>query len=97
MIGTIEIPTDMPKTADASSGIAIPLAAVVRSNKSPNGYSVFVVESDGGHEIAHARPVELGPALGNDIVVTRGVELGERVVVMGATLLTDGETVRVIP
>ena len=97
MIGTIEVPTDMPQASDAGPGIAIPLAAVVRSNKSPNGYSVFVVESNGGDEIAHARPVDLGAASGNDIVVTRGVELGERVVVMGATLLTDGETVRVIP
>jgi RND family efflux transporter MFP subunit len=97
MIGTIEIPADAPAAADPRSGTAIPLAAVVRSNKSPNGYSVFVIESADGREVAHARPVELGPASGNDIAVTRGVQLGERVVVMGATLLTDGEAVRVIP
>ena len=97
MIGTIEVPTDAPQAAAAEPGVAIPLAAVVRSNKSPDGYSAFVVEVNGVHEVAHARPVELGPASGNDITVTRGVRLGERVVVMGATLLTDGEVVRVIP
>jgi RND family efflux transporter MFP subunit len=96
MIGTIEVPADSV-AAKAGSGTAVPLAAVVRSDKSPNGYSLFVVESAGGREVAHARPVELGPASGNDIAVNHGVQLGERVVVMGATLLTDGETVRVIP
>lgn len=96
MIGTVEVPTD-DGAADSASGAAIPLAAVVRSNQSPNGYGVFVVESANGRDVAHARPVELGPAAGNDIRVNSGVQLGEHVVVMGATLLTDGEAVRVIP
>jgi len=96
MIGTIEVAADSVD-ANAGSGTAVPLAAVVRSDRSPNGYSLFVVESAGGRDVAHARPVELGPASGNDIAVAHGVQLGERVVVMGATLLTDGETVRVIP
>ena len=96
MIGTVEVPTD-DAAADPQSGAAIPLAAVVRSNKSPNGYGVFIIDSANGREVARARSVELGPASGNDITVTRGVQLGEHVVVMGATLLTDGETVRVIP
>lgn len=97
MIGTIEIPTDTPAAANPGSGTAVPLAAVVRSSRSPNGYSVFVVEAVNGRDVAHARPVELGPASGNDIAVTSGLEMGEHVVVMGATLLTDGEAVRVIP
>ena len=97
MIGTIEIPSDTPAAAAAGSGTAVPLAAVVRSSKSPNGYGVFVVETVDGRDLAHARPVELGSASGNDIAVTRGLQMGEHVVVMGATLLTDGEAVRVIP
>jgi RND family efflux transporter MFP subunit len=96
MIGTIEIPAE-GAAANRESGAAVPLAAVVRSNKSPNGYSVFVVDSAEGRHLARARSVELGPASGNDIAVTRGVQFGEHVVVMGATLLTDGEAVRVIP
>ena len=96
MIGTVEVPA-VDAVVDPVSGAAIPLAAVVRSNRSPNGYSVFVVDSANGRDVAHARPIELGPASGNDISVTQGVHIGERVVVMGATLLTDGETVRVIP
>ena len=47
--------------------------------------------------MAHARPVLLGPAAGNVVSVTRGVQLGERVITMGANLVNDGEAVRVIP
>ena len=97
MIGTIELAASDSGAAERVSGAAVPLAAVVRSSKSPDGYSVFVVSAENGQEVAHARPVELGSASGNDIAVTRGVGLGERVVVMGATLLTDGDAVRVIP
>jgi len=97
MIGTIEVPSDTALAAAAESGAAVPLAAVVRSNKSLDGYSVFVVESADGREVAHARPVVLGPAAGNVVAVARGVQLGERVIVMGASLVRDGEPVRVIP
>jgi multidrug efflux system membrane fusion protein len=97
MIGTIEVPSDESTAELAESGTAVPLAAVVRSNKNPDGYSVFVVESAGGHEVAHARPVVLGPAAGNVVSVTRGVQLGERVITMGANLVNDGDAVRVIP
>jgi len=96
MIGTIELAA-AAATAERVSGAAVPLAAVVRSGKSPDGYSVFVVSTSNGLDVAHARRVELGPASGNDIAVTGGVGLGDRVVVMGATLLTDGDVVRVIP
>jgi multidrug efflux pump subunit AcrA (membrane-fusion protein) len=34
---------------------------------------------------------------GNLVAVTSGLATGERVVVMGATLLKDGDAVRVIP
>jgi len=34
---------------------------------------------------------------GNGVAVTRGVAAGDRVVVTGASLLVDGDPVRVIP
>ena len=46
---------------------------------------------------ARARPVTLGPVQGNLVVITSGLQAGERVVVMGASLVVDGEQVRVIP
>lgn len=97
MIGTIEVPTDNASAAGAGSGSAVPLAAVVRSNTSPEGYSVFVVDAANGQTVARARSVVLGPASGNDISVMSGVSLGERVIVMGASLVNNGDPVRVIP
>ena len=47
--------------------------------------------------MARIRQVQLGDVVGNAIVVTGGLEMGERVIVTGATLLVDGEPVRVIP
>lgn len=96
MIGAIEITPPASATAPAA-GVAIPLAAVVRASQTPDGYGVFVVESSEGRDVARARPVTLGPAVGNAVAVTEGVRAGERVVVMGATLVADGEPVRIIP
>jgi RND family efflux transporter MFP subunit len=95
MIGAIELAPDA--ALPAASGVAIPLAAVVRSPKDPNGYAVFVIESAGGRELARARPVTLGASVGNAAIVTEGLRPSERVIAMGATLVTDGEPVRVIP
>ena len=77
--------------------MAVPLSAIVRSPSNPDAYNVFVVQPVGDRAIAKVRPVELGPAAGNAVALTRGVEPGERVIVMGASLVSDGESVRVIP
>ena len=49
------------------------------------------------NNVAHERAVTLGPTYGDRLVVTSGVKTGERVVLTGATMVTDGETVEVIP
>jgi multidrug efflux system membrane fusion protein len=69
----------------------------VRSPKAPDAYTVFVVDGRGDEAIAHARAVTLGGVQGNQVAITSGLKAGERVVVMGAGLVADGETVRVIP
>jgi multidrug efflux system membrane fusion protein len=97
MIGTVEVPATGVAAQAARIGVAVPLSAIVRSPSNPDAYSVFVVETDGDRTVARARLVELGPAAGNAVALTRGVEPGERVIVMGASLVTDGEPVRVIP
>jgi membrane fusion protein, multidrug efflux system len=101
MIGAVEVMPEGPASAGAESGVpAVPLSAIVRSEKRPDQYAVFVVDG-GGHsekdEKVHARAVTLGGVQGNLVAVTTGLAPGERVVVMGATLLKDGEAVRVIP
>jgi RND family efflux transporter MFP subunit len=75
----------------------VPLPAVVRSPSHPGQFAVFVLEPDGDRMVAHARDVELGDYLGNVIPVAKGLKGGEQIVVMGAGLLSDGETVQVIP
>ena len=77
----------------------IPLSAIVRAPKRASGgsqFAVFVVDKTTGHPIVHARDVELGEYLGRVIPVQRGLTGGETVVVQGAGLLSDGETVEVL-
>ena len=59
--------------------------------------SVYVVERAGSREVATMQLIELGDMHGNDISVVAGLAPGQRVVITGATLLIDGDVVRVIP
>ncbi len=75
----------------------VPLNAIVRSKDDPKGYAVFVVEEQEGKPIAHERKVQLGEVVGNSISVTEGLHGGEKVIVTGATLVVEGQEVRIIP
>ncbi len=75
----------------------VPLASIVRSPSRGGRFAVFVVEDANGAAIARARDVELGDYLGRVIPVSSGLNGGERIVVQGAGLLSDGEAVEVIP
>ena len=74
-----------------------PLGAIVRVQSDPNGYAVFVVEEHNGTSIARLRTVEIGDIYGNTIAVTAGLEAGERIIITGATLVSEEEVVRIIP
>ncbi len=74
----------------------VSLAAVVRSLKRQNGFAVFVPDGAGDPVRVHTQEVELGGTYGNTIAVEQGLKPGDRVVTYGATLIKDGETVRVI-
>jgi RND family efflux transporter MFP subunit len=97
MIGTVDVPTDAGDPRAEPAAASVPLAAVVRSEADSDRYAVFVVESSGDEHVVRARPVTLGAAVGDGVTVTSGLRPGERVVVMGATLVADGEAVRIIP
>jgi multidrug efflux pump subunit AcrA (membrane-fusion protein) len=71
----------------------VPLSAVIRDRQGGSAFAVMVVE--GG--VAHERPVTLGPTYGDQLAVTSGVKPGDHVIRDGATLVTDGETVEVLP
>ena len=69
-----------------------PLNAIVRSEDNSSHFAVVVVD-DG---VARRRPVTLGSTYGDRIAIT-GVEAGQKVVSSGATFVSDGDAVRVIP
>ena len=82
---------------DASVGLAVPIGSVLRSQTSPDGYAVAVVEGDAESAVASLREVELGELLGDTVAVRGGLEAGQRVIVRGAKQVTEGARVRVIP
>jgi multidrug efflux system membrane fusion protein len=95
MIGTVAV------AADGASGIApgsptVPVAAIVEGAQ-PDAYAVFVVDGPDDGGAARAREVTLGAIAGNRVAVASGLAVGDRVVVSGASLLVDGDPVRVIP
>jgi RND family efflux transporter MFP subunit len=93
MIASITIGSSGPE----KRVLVVPLSAVVRSSADANGFAVFVTNGDDSSAIARARNVSLGDAYGNMIAVVSGLSPGERVVTAGATLIKNGEQVRVIP
>jgi multidrug efflux system membrane fusion protein len=80
----------------AKPSLSVPLTAVVRSSQNPDGYSVFIVENEGGKYTAKERPVQLGEAFGQKIVVVDGIKSGDTVVTAGSTRIANGEEVRVL-
>jgi RND family efflux transporter MFP subunit len=95
MIGTVAIDSAAVQRASVQR-LTVPLSAIVKPGTTTGGYAVLVVERQGDHDIARLRRVELGQVVGNGISILSGISAGDRVVVSGATLLTDGEAVRVI-
>src|SRR5262245_25152842 len=75
----------------------VPLAAIVRSKDKPDQYAVFIVQEQGGRQVARLRQIKLGEAFGNTIAALEGVQIGDRVITLGATLVLDGQPVQVIP
>jgi membrane fusion protein, multidrug efflux system len=67
----------------------VPSAAVQRGRQ---GAFVYVVKPD---RTAAARPVELGVTQGDDVAVTKGLAVGDLVVVDGADRLREGSSVEV--
>jgi multidrug efflux system membrane fusion protein len=67
----------------------VPVAAVQRG---PTGNFVFHVKADNTVEI---RAIELGATDGDKIAITKGLEVGDKVVVDGIDRLRDGSKIRV--
>jgi RND family efflux transporter MFP subunit len=96
MIGTVALNQRASAATALSRPLAVPLTAVVRAERGATEFAVFVVERHNGADVARVRHVELGEVMGNAIAVTKGISPGDRIVVSGATLVADGEEVKVI-
>lgn len=85
--------------ADQAGGmvVTVPLESIVKPANGGAEYGVFVLDGAAETEVARLRPVTLGGVVGNAITVTSGLAAGQRVIVRGATLVTDGQRVRALP
>jgi multidrug efflux system membrane fusion protein len=74
---------------------SVPLSAIVSYPVAPGHYAVFVAEEQAGKWVAREREVTLGDTQEN-LVAVDGVRPGEKIVVVGAAQLKDGDTIQVI-
>jgi multidrug efflux system membrane fusion protein len=95
MVASVEVKVSAEPDLPAGAP-TVPVSAVVKSAGS-GAYAVYVAEGTGEETTVRSRDVELGPIAGNRVAALEGLRAGERVVVSAASLLTDGDRVRVIP
>ncbi len=93
MIATVKL----VGTGKEGAVLVAPLHAVVRPPSDPHGYMVFVLDKQDGRYIARGRKVEIGKVFGNKVVITHGLATGEQIITTGATMVSDGRLVNVIP
>jgi RND family efflux transporter MFP subunit len=74
----------------------VPLSAVIADPASPGHYAVFVAKEEGGKWAAHLREITLGETHESDVAI-EGVKPGEKIVVVGAAGLKDGDSVQILP
>jgi RND family efflux transporter MFP subunit len=95
MIATVEVAAQATPDIPAGSP-TVSVAAIVKSRQ-PGAFAVFLVDGPDAEATARARDVALGRVAGNRVAVQGGLKVGDRVIVSGASLLVDGDRVRVIP
>jgi multidrug efflux system membrane fusion protein len=92
MIGSLELAAARGATPQAS--VRVPLSAIVQAGE--GGYGVYLVSRAKDAQTATLRPVEIGPVIGSDITVGRGLADGDEVITSGANLLKDGQRVEIV-
>jgi RND family efflux transporter MFP subunit len=89
---------DLGQAKLTKSVLVVPLGAIVSAPSGSNKtFSVFVVVRDGDKDVARQRLVQPGMTYGDMVSITKGLSPGDRVISNGATLVNEGQVVRVIP
>jgi multidrug efflux pump subunit AcrA (membrane-fusion protein) len=91
MIASISL-TGIPKPPVPS----VPLSAIISNPTTPGHYAVLIAREQAGKWVAQVREVTLGETRESYVAVD-GVNPGEKVVVVGAAQLKDGDPIQVIP
>jgi RND family efflux transporter MFP subunit len=78
----------------AEEGVKVPVVAVTRVN---GRYFAFVVEKGAQGATAHQRALDVGPLVGNDYVVLKGLAAGDQLIVSGVQKIGDGMPVAPSP
>ena len=73
--------------------IILPRQVVERTE---DGYIVYVAENNQGHYFAASREVTLGSAQGNQVVVQRGLSVGDLLITLGHHQVDNGVAIRII-
>jgi RND family efflux transporter MFP subunit len=76
--------------------LVVPISAIVSSGDSSKTFSVFIAVHEGEKDVARRRTVLPGAAFGNMVSIVQGLRLGDRILLSGATLVHDGQAVRII-
>ncbi|MEE9176660.1 MAG: efflux RND transporter periplasmic adaptor subunit [Thermodesulfobacteriota bacterium] len=80
----------------ANAVFLLPLASIVRSVNSQDGYAVFTVEESDGKTRTLRKDVKLGSVYGNRIAIIEGLQQGEQVITIGAQQVRSGKEVSII-
>jgi RND family efflux transporter MFP subunit len=81
----------------SSAVLVVPLESIVSAGELAKNFNVYVVTREGDKDVARRRPVRPGNAYGDRVAILSGVDLGDRVITNGATMVKDGQAVRVTP
>lgn len=80
----------LPQSATAVQAMRLPTSALRQEGQ---GTAVWVLDT---HAMTVSlQPVQLGPVVGSDVVITSGLQVGQQVVVSGVHVLTPGQKVTV--
>lgn len=91
MYGRVRLVTDSVKNA-----IVLPSSALVTRDGKDYVFVITSPKSGKNAAVVGLKPVTKGISVDNNVEITKGLEIGEEVVIKGQTLLNDGSKVNVV-